>query len=33
MREARFLRDPRAADRAWIAYERTIAALAVAPRS
>ena len=24
MREARFLRDPRAADRAWIAYERLI---------
>jgi hypothetical protein len=24
MRDARFLRDPRAADRAWVAYERLI---------
>jgi AcrR family transcriptional regulator len=27
MRDARFLRDPRAADRAWIAYERMIRSL------
>jgi AcrR family transcriptional regulator len=27
MRDARFLRDPRAADRAWIAYERLIRSL------
>jgi AcrR family transcriptional regulator len=27
MREARFLRDPRAADRSWVAYERLIASL------
>jgi AcrR family transcriptional regulator len=27
MREARFLRDPRAADRAWTAYERLIASV------
>ena len=31
MREARFLRDPRAADRAWCAYERLIASLLAAP--
>ncbi|MBX3621670.1 MAG: TetR/AcrR family transcriptional regulator [Rhizobacter sp.] len=31
MREARFLRDPRAADRAWAAYERLIGALQVPP--
>lgn len=31
MREARFLRDPRAADRAWAAYERLIASLLPAP--
>lgn len=29
MREARFLRDPRAADRAWTAYERVISSLQV----
>jgi AcrR family transcriptional regulator len=29
MREARFLRDPRAADRAWAAYERLIGSLQV----
>ena len=27
MRDARFLRDPRAADRAWVAYERMIRSL------
>ncbi|HJV62101.1 MAG TPA: TetR/AcrR family transcriptional regulator, partial [Albitalea sp.] len=27
MRDARFLRDPRAADRAWAAYERLIRSL------
>ena len=27
MRDARFLRDPRAADRAWVAYERLIRSL------
>ncbi len=33
MREARFLREPRAADRAWRAYERQIASLrAASPR-
>lgn len=31
MREARFLRDPRAADRAWCAYERLISSLLAAP--
>ena len=31
MREARFLRDPRAADRAWGAYERLIGHLQLAP--
>ena len=31
MREARFLRDPRAANRAWCAYERLIASLLAAP--
>ncbi len=31
MREARFLRDPRAADRAWCAYERLITLLLAAP--
>jgi len=31
MREARFLRDPRAADRAWCAYERLIASQLAAP--
>lgn len=31
MREARFLREPRAADRAWRAYERQIASLRAAP--
>jgi AcrR family transcriptional regulator len=31
MREARFLRDPRAADRAWAAYERLIASQLPAP--
>lgn len=31
MREARFVRDPRAADRAWSAYERLIASLLPAP--
>ncbi len=31
MREARFLRDPRAADRAWCAYERLITSLLAAP--
>lgn len=31
MREARFLRDPRAADRAWCAYERLIATQIAAP--
>ena len=31
MREARFLRDPRAADRAWCAYERLTASLLAAP--
>lgn len=31
MREARFVRDPRAADRAWAAYERLIASLLPAP--
>jgi AcrR family transcriptional regulator len=31
MREARFLRDPRAADRAWVAYERLIGSLQVSP--
>jgi AcrR family transcriptional regulator len=30
MREARFLRDPKAADRAWAAYQRLIASLASA---
>jgi AcrR family transcriptional regulator len=29
MREARFLRDPRAADRAWTAYERLIGSLQI----
>lgn len=32
MREARFLRDPRAADRAWTAYERIISSLQVPSR-
>ena len=31
MREARFLRDPRAAERAWLAYERLISSLLAAP--
>jgi AcrR family transcriptional regulator len=31
MREARFLRDPRAADRSWAAYERLIASLQSSP--
>jgi AcrR family transcriptional regulator len=31
MREARFLRDPRAADRSWAAYERLIASLQTSP--
>jgi AcrR family transcriptional regulator len=31
MREARFLRDPRAADRAWAAYERLITSAMPAP--
>lgn len=31
MREARFLRDPRAADRSWAAYERLIASLQSPP--
>ena len=31
MRDARFLRDPRAADRAWTAYERLIRSLQTAP--
>ena len=31
MREARFLRDPRAAERAWCAYERLIGSLLAAP--
>ena len=31
MRDARFLRDPRAADRAWTAYERMIRSLQTAP--
>jgi AcrR family transcriptional regulator len=31
MRDARFLRDPRAADRAWLAYERVIRSLLPAP--
>ena len=31
MREARFLRDPRAADRAWAAYERLITSVLPAP--
>lgn len=31
MREARFLRDPRAADRAWYAYERLITSQLAAP--
>ena len=30
MRDARFLRDPRAADRAWVAYERMIRSLQTA---
>ena len=30
MRDARFLRDPRAADRAWVAYERVIRSLQLA---
>jgi len=31
MREARFMRDPRAADRSWAAYERLIASLQSSP--
>ena len=31
MREARFMRDPRAADRSWAAYERLIASLKSSP--
>jgi AcrR family transcriptional regulator len=31
MRDARFLRDPRAADRAWLAYERVIRSLQATP--
>lgn len=31
MREARFLRDPKAADRAWTAYERLVASLQAQP--
>ena len=31
MREARFLRDPRAADRSWMAYERLIGSLQTSP--
>jgi AcrR family transcriptional regulator len=31
MREARFLRDPRAADRSWAAYQRLIASLQTSP--
>ncbi len=33
MREARFIRDPRAPDRAWAAYERLILAASPAPSS
>lgn len=33
MREARFLRDPKAADRAWIAYERLVESLRTPSRS
>lgn len=33
MREARFLRDPRAADRAWAAFERLIASVKSSSRS
>ena len=33
MREARFLRDPRAADRAWCAYERLITSLLATPEA
>ncbi|MEO8154426.1 MAG: TetR/AcrR family transcriptional regulator [Rhizobacter sp.] len=32
MREARFLRDPRAAERSWVAYERLIRSLSTSPR-
>jgi len=33
MREARFLREPRAAERAWLAYERLVRALQPEARS